>query len=89
MVVVFLMIYQTEFERDRDRELNQYKWVLRYYVILSHCNWSGTRILGNGFPAHSATYVVPVLFPLQCERFSIILVYWLSSGPGPVQVLSE
>ena len=29
---------QTELEQDRDRELNQYKWVLRYYVILSHCN---------------------------------------------------
>ena len=94
--------FQTELERDRYWELNQDKWVLRYYVILSHCNWSGIGIrtgnLWNGFLTHSTTYLVtlegtyrgtygvlysnlyvckflvPVPFPLQCERVSIILV---------------
>ena len=67
-----LQSVQTELERDRDwdRELNQDKWVLRYYVILSHCNLCGnlkvTRNLGNGFPTHSAPYLVTLQGNLQC-----------------------
>ena len=51
---------QRELERDRERELNQYQWVLRYYITLLHCNgnWTRTGNLGNWFPTHSGTYMV-------------------------------
>ena len=51
-----------KFEQEWEREFNQYQWVLRYYVILSHYNgkwnWAGTGNLGNGFPTHSGTNMV-------------------------------
>ena len=53
-----LLSIQTEVERGRERERTRYQWVIRYYVILSHCNGNGTGNLGNGFPTNSWIYVV-------------------------------
>ena len=63
---------QMELEQDQEWEweLNQYQWVLRYYVILSHCNgnwnWTGIGNLENGFPTHSGTYMVTLQGNLRC-----------------------
>ena len=59
---IYLWSIQTKLEQEWEREFNQYQCVLRYYVILSHCNrnwdWTGTGTgnLGNWFPTHSGTY---------------------------------
>ena len=54
---VNLWCIQTELEQGQKWELNQHKWVIRHYVILSQCNgnWKWTGNLGNG--THFGTYM--------------------------------